>query len=240
MHADYKPCLRSKWTVTGLIATVSFLIASVAVFADSAPPTAPAPAPSSPVKEEKGKPAPNPIPAQPAKEAPAPAAAKAKEAVPAKENKPSSNGVKDSDKDKAQKATKPEKKSDESKAKSDEATKHEAKAKSEKNHASKHEKIRLAMLTLKSSLPESAGQVGLFGEAQLDSRETIKRFEKAAKDKSVSGLVLDIQSPEIGRAKIEELRGAIAPFANRARRSTPRWIRPCQLIISSPVRATRS
>ncbi len=68
------------------------------------------------------------------------------------------------------------------------------------------------MLTLKSSIPESAGQAGLFGEARLDLRETIKRLEKAAKDKNVAGLVLDIQSPEIGRGKVEELRGAISRF----------------------------
>jgi len=85
-------------------------------------------------------------------------------------------------------------------------------AKSAKGVVTKRDKIRLAVVTLKSSLPENAGQSGPFGEAKLDLRETIKRLEKAAKDKSVTGLLLDIQSPEIGRGKIEELRGAIARF----------------------------
>jgi protease IV len=82
----------------------------------------------------------------------------------------------------------------------------------------KHDKVRLAMLTLKSSIPETSGQAGPFGEARLDLRETIKRLEKAAKDKSISGLVLDIQSPEIGRGKVEELRGAISRFRSSGKK----------------------
>ncbi len=73
----------------------------------------------------------------------------------------------------------------------------------------KRDKVRLAMLTLKSSMPESSGQIGPFGELGLDLREAIKRLEKAAQDKSVSGVVLDIQNPNIGGGKVEELRGAI-------------------------------
>jgi protease IV len=92
----------------------------------------------------------------------------------------------------------------ESKAKSDEVKK--------ETKPSKREKVRLAMLTLKQSLPETSGQSGPFSEARLDLRETLQRLEKAAKDKSVSGVVLNIQNPEIGRGKIDELRGAIARF----------------------------
>src|SRR6478672_9324793 len=68
------------------------------------------------------------------------------------------------------------------------------------------------MLTLKDSLPESAEQAGPFGENKLDMREVMNRLEKAAKDKTVSGVILDIQSPTIGRGKIDELRGAISRF----------------------------
>jgi protease-4 len=85
-------------------------------------------------------------------------------------------------------------------------------AKAEAKTAPKRDKVRLALLTLKDTLPESAGQVGPFGETSLDLREAINRLEKAAKDKSISGLVLDIQNPSIGRGKIEELRAAIARF----------------------------
>ncbi len=73
----------------------------------------------------------------------------------------------------------------------------------------KRQKVRLALLTLKEDLPESSAQVGPFGETQLDLREAISRLEKAAKDKSIAGIVLNIQNPSIGRGKIDELRGAI-------------------------------
>ena len=87
-----------------------------------------------------------------------------------------------------------------------------AKAKEQQKAAAepKREKIRLALLTLKESLPETSGQVSPFGETHLDLREVITRLEKASKDKSIAGVVLDIRNPEIGRGKIEELRAAIA------------------------------
>jgi protease-4 len=80
------------------------------------------------------------------------------------------------------------------------------------SESTKRDKVRLAILTLKDSLPESAGQMGLFGETSLDLREAIGRLEKASKDKSIAGVVLDIQNPSIGRGKIEELRAAISRF----------------------------
>ena len=43
-------------------------------------------------------------------------------------------------------------------------------------------------------------------------REAINRLEKASKDKSIAGVVLNIQNPSIGRGKVEELRAAIARF----------------------------
>jgi len=74
---------------------------------------------------------------------------------------------------------------------------------------SKGDKVRLALLTLKDALRETSGQVSPFGETQLDLREIINRLEKAAKDKSIAGVVLDIQNPAIGRGKIDEIRAAI-------------------------------
>jgi protease-4 len=117
-------------------------------------------------------------------------------------------------------ADKPAKSSDDSNGKQ------EAKAKSKdesvskrKASATKRDKVRLAMLTLKDVLPESAGQVGPFGETQLDLREVITRLEKASKDKSIAGIVLDIQNPSIGRGKIEELRAAIARFRDSGKKA---------------------
>jgi protease-4 len=54
--------------------------------------------------------------------------------------------------------------------------------------------------------------MGLFGQTSIDLREAITRLEKASKDKSISGVVLNIENPAIGRGKIEELRAAIARF----------------------------
>ena len=107
--------------------------------------------------------------------------------------------------------------------------------------AAKRDKVRLAMLTLKDSLPETAGQAGPFGETKLDLREAIKRLEKAAKDKTISGVVLDIQNPDIGRGKIEELRGAISRF-RASRQESVRHARfgRCRPTTSSPARAMKS
>lgn len=93
------------------------------------------------------------------------------------------------------------------------ATKHEA------EKPAKGEKVRLAMLTLKDSLPETAEQAGPFGEIMLDMREVTNRLEKAAKDKTVSGIILDIQNPTIGRGKVDELRGAISRFRKSGKKA---------------------
>jgi protease-4 len=100
-------------------------------------------------------------------------------------------------------------KSEAAKSKSDETKKADS-AKEKAADDSKRDKVRLALLTLKDSLPETSGQVSPFGETHLDLRETISRLEKASKDKSIAGVVLDIQNPGIGRGKIEELRSAIS------------------------------
>jgi len=132
--------------------------------------------------------------------------AKAKEKEKSKEDsKPAASEKSDSDKKPAEKP-KTESKSTEKK----EETK---KVAAEKEAAKpKRPKVRMALLTLKDELPESLNQVGPFGETQLDLRETISRIEKAAEDKSIAGLVLDIRNPTIGRGKLAELRGAIQRF----------------------------
>jgi protease-4 len=85
-------------------------------------------------------------------------------------------------------------------------------AKSRKSESSKRDKVRLALLVLKDDLPETSGQMSLFGQSSIDLREAVSRLEKASKDKSISGVVLNIENPSIGRAKVEELRAAIARF----------------------------
>src|SRR6476659_2237959 len=97
-----------------------------------------------------------------------------------------------------------------------------SKTKSEEKSKAKSEskkKVRLAMLTLKDDLPESGATAGPFSEVRLDLREAVSRLAKAAKDESVSGIVLDIQSPRIGRGKVEELRGAISRFRKSGKKA---------------------
>ncbi len=133
--------------------------------------------------------------------------ASAAEAAKAKDERHATNGKGDhNDKKSTNEAAKSKSKTEEKSKPANETT-----AK-EKPKAAKGDKVRLAILTLKDNLPETAQQAGPFSESRLDLREVMGRLEKAAKDKSVSGIVLDIQNPEIGRGKVDELRGAISRF----------------------------
>jgi protease-4 len=76
----------------------------------------------------------------------------------------------------------------------------------EKKTASK--KVRLAHIRIEGALPESPGEMSLFGDLGVDLRKTIARIEKAGADKSVAGIVLEIDSI-MGSGKLNELRGAI-------------------------------
>jgi len=127
----------------------------------------------------------------------------------AESDKAKSDKATDKPADKTPDETPDAKKNVESNGKSDKASK--ASESSEKAK-SKRNKVRVALLTLKDTLPETSGQVGPFSETQLDLREMITRLEKAGKDKAIAGVLLDIQNPSIGRGKVEELRGAISRF----------------------------
>jgi protease-4 len=140
------------------------------------------------------------------------AADKAKSDAEAKKKEAEADATKKAKAAEAEKEKAEKEKSESAKSKAESNGKASASEKSEKAANAAHEKVRLAMLTLKDSLPETSNQGGLFAEAHLDLREFNKRMEKAAKDKSVSGLMLDFQSAEIGRGKVEELRGAISRF----------------------------
>jgi protease-4 len=92
-------------------------------------------------------------------------------------------------------------------------------AKKKSSETSKRDKVRLALFTLKDTLPESAGELGPFGETHLDLREAITRLEKAAKDKFISGVVFNIENPSIGLGKVEELRAAITRFRKSGKKT---------------------
>lgn len=69
-------------------------------------------------------------------------------------------------------------------------------------------KIRLAHIVIEGALPESPGEMSLFGDLGVDLRKTLARIEKAADDKTIAGVVLVINT-EIGRGKLNELRDAV-------------------------------
>lgn len=159
-------------------------------------------------------------PAAAAEEPKPDASAEEKKTEPAKEAESSKPADAAASKDEAKKeepAKQPEAKPEEKAAEKEAAEKKEAaesKAAAAKKTAerAKRSKVRLALFSLQNALPESSGQIGPFGESQLDLRETVNRLDKASKDKSIAGVMLDIQDFSIGRGKIEELRGAIGRF----------------------------
>ena len=71
-------------------------------------------------------------------------------------------------------------------------------------------KVRLAHIAIEGKLPESPGRMTLFGDLGVDLRKTIVRLDKAAQDKSIAGVVLEIRRVRLARGKLHELRGAIA------------------------------
>ena len=98
---------------------------------------------------------------------------------------------------------------------SDKAESKENKEQPEKNAETKKEeekkptKVRLAHIKLEGELPESAGQVSLFGDLGIDLRKTIARLDKAAEDKTINAIVLEIGNVSLTRGKLNELRDSI-------------------------------
>lgn len=75
--------------------------------------------------------------------------------------------------------------------------------------AKKPTKVRLAHIAIKGELPESPGQMSLFGDLGIDLRKTIARLDKAASDDAVAGIILEIRNP-VARGKLNELAEAVA------------------------------
>jgi protease-4 len=78
----------------------------------------------------------------------------------------------------------------------------------------------VASLTVKGSLPETAGQAGLFGELERNLSDLIGRLDRAATDKDVSAILLKVRSPDIGPAKLREIRNSIARIRNSGKKIT--------------------
>jgi protease-4 len=104
-----------------------------------------------------------------------------------------------------------EKPAAEAKSEASPAEKKSDEKKSEEKPAEKKEptKVRLAHIKLEGDLPESAGQVSLFGDLGIDLRKTIARLDKAADDKTITAIVLEIGDANLTRGKLNELRDSI-------------------------------
>ncbi|RIK80150.1 MAG: signal peptide peptidase SppA [Planctomycetota bacterium] len=92
------------------------------------------------------------------------------------------------------------------------------KAKPAKDEAkAEAKKVRLASIVIEGELPESPGEMTLFGDLGADLRKTIARLEKAAEDEKIAGIVLHIDS-EIGRGKLNELRDAVKRVQSKGKK----------------------
>ncbi|WP_278471940.1 signal peptide peptidase SppA [Gimesia maris] len=66
-----------------------------------------------------------------------------------------------------------------------------------------------AHMVIKGSYPEGPQMPGLFGDVTESLSKVVSRLEKAAEDKSLTGVVLHFKGTELGWAKLNELRQAI-------------------------------
>lgn len=66
-----------------------------------------------------------------------------------------------------------------------------------------------AHIILKGAYPEGATAPGLFGDLTESLADVIKRFDKAANDPKISGVLIEVKSPSVGWGKLNELRQAI-------------------------------
>ena len=92
----------------------------------------------------------------------------------------------------------------------DSADKNSAAKQAEKKPTTVRLPVRLAHIKIEGELPESAGQVSLFGDLGIDLRKTIARLDKAADDKTIAAIVLEIGNASLSRGKVNELRDSIA------------------------------
>ena len=89
------------------------------------------------------------------------------------------------------------------------AEKTDAGGKAGKKPSSKSSSL-IAQITLAGSIPDGVGQGGLLADVSPHLHRIVERLDKAAKDSRVKGVLLSIESPDLGRARADELRAAIA------------------------------
>ena len=82
--------------------------------------------------------------------------------------------------------------------------------KSAEKPARKKSTAMIAHFKLAGKIPDGVGQAGLLADVSPHLHRIIERLDKAADDSRVKGVLLSIESPDLGRARAEELRAAIA------------------------------
>jgi protease-4 len=69
--------------------------------------------------------------------------------------------------------------------------------------------VTFAQFEIKGSYPEGTQMPGLFGDLHENLEHAVARFDNAAADPKISGIILRINSPRIGWAKMRAFRQAI-------------------------------
>ena len=77
------------------------------------------------------------------------------------------------------------------------------------DQATKAAATTIAHLRLAGGLAEGTSQGGLLGDVSPRLGQFIERLDKAAADTRVRGVLLVIESPDLGRARVDEIRAAI-------------------------------
>ncbi|BBO32232.1 signal peptide peptidase SppA [Lacipirellula parvula] len=109
-------------------------------------------------------------------------------------------------------------------ARAAEKAKAEEQAKKDKEAADKEaaakaakKKVRIAYIIVDGALPESPGEMSLFGDLGVDLRKTMARIEKAGDDESIAGVILQIDAAP-GRGKLNELRDSIKRVQSKGKK----------------------
>ncbi|MGH7128037.1 MAG: S49 family peptidase, partial [Planctomycetaceae bacterium] len=78
--------------------------------------------------------------------------------------------------------------------------------------------VAFAHIEIKGDYPEAAQPAGLFGDIVESLADALKRLDRAAEDDAITGVVLEIEGPDIGWAKLNELRRAVVHVQKSGKR----------------------
>ncbi|WP_299468631.1 signal peptide peptidase SppA [uncultured Gimesia sp.] len=78
-------------------------------------------------------------------------------------------------------------------------------------------------IVIKGDYPEGPQMPGLFGDVTESLSKAVERLEKAAEDKSLTGVILHLKGTEVGWAKLNELRQAILKV-RKSKKKVYAWI----------------